>query len=362
MYRYSFALSTSYRALVPALLLVLAACHTRPANSPPAIVFDKVPKADAGGPNKLDAVEGHVVGLQPGQQIVLYALSQDLWWVQPFSDRPYTTVGKGSRWASQIHLGTKYAALVVNQGYKPPQTTETLPAVGPGIAAVTVADGVGETPAKPPDKILHFSGYDWIARSAASYRGGSFIVFIPENAWTDERGALHLRMTRRPPDWGGAEVKLTRSLGYGTYRFTVRDISHMEPEATLSLFTWDGVGTEDNRRELDLELGRWGFQNNDNAQYVVQPYYVPLNIVRFKAPGGVLTHSLHWEPGRATFQTVLGSGETAKPQVVQKHVFNAGVPTSGGENVRINLYPFLKGQVPLKNEDEIVIDKFEYLP
>jgi len=199
-------------------------------------------------------------------------------------------------------------------------------------------------------------------RSGGSYRGGSFVPFVPENAWTDDKNALHLRMSRRKSDWGCAEVKLTRSLGYGTYRFTVRDISHMEPEAVLTIFTWDGVGTEDNRRELDVEIGRWGFKDNDNAQFVVQPYYIPLNIVRFQAPAGVLTHSIRWEPGQATFTTAVGSGNSAKQRVIHEHVFTAGVPAAGEENVRINLYAFLKGQIPLQNEGEVVIAKFEYLP
>lgn len=344
-----------------AVLILLSACRTHTTNSLPSIVFDKVPKADIGGPDKLDSIQGHATGVQAGQQIVLYARSQELWWIQPFSDRPYTKI-QDSTWSNQTHLGTEYAALLVNQGYKPPRTTENLPAPSAGIAAVAVVKGEGEVPSPPASKILHFSGYDWIVRSGGSYRGGSFVPFVPDNAWTDEKGALHLRMTRRPNEWGCAEVKLARSLGYGTYRFTVHDISHLEPEAVLTLFTWDGVGTEDNRRELDIELSRWGFEKNDNAQYVVQPYYIPLNIVRFRVPAGVLTQSIRWEPGQATFRTAEGSGESANHRVIHEHIFTAGVPAPGGENVRINLYAFLKGQVPLKRESEIIIDKFEYLP
>jgi hypothetical protein len=48
--------------------------------------------------------------------------------------------------------------------------------------------------------------------------------------------------------------------------------------------------------------------------------------------------------------------------VIHEHVFTAGVPAAGGDAVRINFYVFMKGQTPLKNDREIVIDKFEYLP
>ena len=36
-----------------------------------------------------------------------------------------------------------------------------------------------------------------------------------------------------------AEVKLSRSLGYGSYRFVVQDVAHLEPAAVFALFTWD---------------------------------------------------------------------------------------------------------------------------
>jgi hypothetical protein len=157
-------------------------------------------------------------------------------------------------------------------------------------------------------------------------------------------------------------VKLTRSLGYGTYRFQLRDASHLEPSALLTLITWDGVGTESTRRELDVELGRWGDPDNTNVNYVVQPYYVPANIVAFRVPPGTYTHSFRWESGKVTFSTVAGSGNTGVGRVINQHVFTSGVPTPGGESVRIALYVFHQGHIPLKNENEVIIDKFEYLP
>jgi hypothetical protein len=336
-------------------------CGRQPVSSTPNVVFDRVPRADRGGPDKLDTIEGHATGVRPGQQIVLYAWSEGMWWIQPFADKPFTQIQSNSRWKNQTHLGGEYAALLIDPGYRPPLTTEELPAPGAGVVTVTVVKGQGPAPSPLPVKTLHFSGYDWTARSAGSFRGGSHNSFDPANAWTDENGALHLRITRQGPDWICSEVKLTRSLGYGTYRFTVRDTSLMEPSAVLTLLTWDGVGAEENRRELDIEISRWGFAKNDNAHYVVQPYYIPVNIVRFAAPAGILTHSIHWEPGRATFSTVAQSRDAA-PRIVNEHVFTSGVPSVGGDLVRMNLYVFGTGRIPLKNGAEVVIDKFEYLP
>ena len=344
------------------MLCFFSGCGGKPVRLTPSVVFDRVPRADLGGPDKMDAIEGHVTGVHPGQQIILYARSEELWWIEPLADKPFTGIQRDSKWKNQTHLGTEYAALLVDSGYRPPQTTETLPAVGAGVVAVTVVKGQGPEPVGAPIKTLHFSGYDWTVRTAGSYRGGSHNSFDPANAWTDEKGALHLRVTKRGVDWICSEVKLTRSLGYGTYRFTVRDVSHLEPSTVMTLSTWDGVGAEENRRELDIEIGRWGTVANNNAQYVVQPYYIPVNFVRFRAPAGVLTHSIHWEPGRATFATAVGAGGTASPRDVSEHVFTAGVPSAGGDSVRMNLYIFGKGQTPQKQDTEVVIDKFEYLP
>ena len=345
-----------------ALLLLLDACARWSGNSAPSISFTRVPVADEGDHSKLDTIEGRAVAARPGQQIVLYTKSEGLWWVQPVLDHPFTKIEDDSRWKGQVHLGTEYAALLVESGYNPPETAELLPTRGSGIDAVAIVNGQGAAPAPIPPKTLHFGGYDWIVRSAASNRAGTRNSFDPANAWTDERGALHLRIARGQGKWTCAEVKLARTLGYGTYTFVVRDTAQLEPSAVLTLLTWDGLGTEQNRRELDVEISRWGYRENENAHYVVQPYFIPANVVRFRVPGGVLTHSFRWEPGQVTFSTVAGSRDTNGSRVVNRHVFTSGVPSAGGDSVRINLYVFNKGEIPLKNETEVVIEKFEYLP
>jgi len=295
---------------------------------------------------------------------VLYVKSGELWWVQPFTDRPFTKILGDSSWKNQTHLGSEYAALLVDSGYTPSDTTETLPSLGVGVVAATVSKGVGPAPAQNSPKTIHFSGYDWTVRTAASLRGGSGNSFDPANVWTDQSGALHLRIakSRTPGGWTAAEIKLTRSLGYGTYVFVVRDISHLEPSAVLSFFTWDELGTEQNRRELDIEISGWGRREDRNTHYVVQPYYIPTNVVQFHTPAGKMTHSFSWEPGKVTFSTNVGLRRTTETGLVKTHVFTTGVPSAGGDTVHMNLYVFGKGEIPLKNEMEVVVERFEYLP
>jgi hypothetical protein len=350
------------RLFVLVVCLALTACHSSSTSSAPAIVFSRVPPANQDRPGNIDIIEGRVTGNGPGQRIVLYAKTDGRWGVRQQSGRPFTDIERDGRWRSSIQVGIEYAALLVDPAYHPPEQTESLPVVGEGVVALTVVKGQGSAPALPPPKTLNFSGYEWTTSSGPISRAGSRNFFDPANVWTDKGGAMHLRISGRPGKWAAAEVKLTRSLGYGTYRFEVRDVSHLEPSAVLTLVSWDGVGSERNRRELDVELSRWGYIDNDNAHYVVQPYYVPANIVRFRVPSGIFTHSFRWEPGQVTFSTTVGPANSSSARRINQHVFTSGVPSPGGESVRISLYVFHRGQIPLKNENEVIIDKFEYLP
>ena len=351
--------------------VVLAGCRSSPNTSAPTVAFSKVPAAQEShynidiiedGDYTKDIIEGRIAGARPGQRIVVYAKTDGRWGVCRQSGQRFTTIEADGRWKASVHLGTQYSALLVDPTYNPPDQTESLPIIGNGVVALAVVNGEGPAPEPPSPKVLNFSGYEWKTSTGPIFRAGSRNFFDPANVWTDESGALHLRISGSAEKWTAAELKLTRSLGYGTYRFQVRDVSDLEPSATLTLITWDGVGTESNRRELDVEFGRWGYLDNDTIHYVVQPYYVPANFVAFRTPAGVYTHSFHWEPGQVTFSTVAGSSNTDAGRVIDQHVFTSGVPSPGGESVRIALYVFHQGQIPLKNENEVIIDKFEYLP
>jgi hypothetical protein len=350
--------------------LALTGCHSSSKKSAPTIAFGKVAAAYQESLYKIDMTErdyktdtmdGRVTGAGPGQRIVLYAKTDGRWGLCEQSGQPFTKIESDGRWNASVHLGLEYAALLVDPTYDPPQQTESLPTIGNGVMALAVANGEGPAPLLASPKILNFSGYEWTTSTGPIFHAGSRNFFDPANVWTDESGALHLRISGSPGKWAAAEVKLTRSLGYGTYTFQLRDVSLLEPSALLTLITWDGVGTESTRRELDVELGHWGDPENTNVNYVVQPYYVPANFVTFRVPPGAYTHSFRWEPGQVTFSTVAGSGNTGG-RVVNQHVFTSGVPSPEGKSVRIGLYVFHRGKIPLKNENEVIIDKFEYLP
>jgi hypothetical protein len=354
--------------ILAALVTLAGGCSRRSAVMP-SIEFTTVPQAAEGGPEALATIAGRVTGARGDQRIVLFAKS-GVWWVQPLVSNPFTSIQADASWTSDTHLGFEYAALLVDRGYTPPVTLEAIPAPGGSIAAVAVVTG---TP-RPPDPVkrLAFSGYEWDVRQTVSERGGTLNVYDPGNVWIDADGSMRMRIAPRQPAgpgepaWSSAEVTLTRSLGYGTYLFVVRDTSQLEPAAVFSVFTWDSSGADPSHREMDIELTQWGDPSSKNAQFVVQPYYVPANVARFDAPSGVLTHTLTWEPGRALFRTFRGAlrsvPHTSGAHPLAEHEFTAGVPSAGTEAIHMNLYVFRHTKHHVRRTTEVVVDRFIFFP
>jgi hypothetical protein len=337
-------------------LVCLLACRSLQAPMPPSIKFTTLPPAAAGDGDVFVNIAGRVTGARPGQQIVVFARS-GMWWVQPLASKPFTAIQPDFSWKNSIHPGSAYAALLVEPGYRPPSTTHVLPQTGGAVRAVAIAEG----PALPhqPAKKLRFGGYEWEVRQTPGRPAESQTVYDPANAWVDENGFLHLRIARSSGGWTSADLGLTRSLGYGSYYFVVRDISALDPSAVLSISTRDDSGPY---REMNIQISRWGQTAGKNAQYVVQPYFVPANMVRFLAPGGTLTYSMSWEPGRASFRTLRGSEAGGKGEIIAAHTFTSGVPAPDTESVRLNFYVFYGKHNPLRGGSEVIFEKFEYLP
>lgn len=120
------------------LVLLLGSCARQ--TNKPFIQFTSVPRADKGGDQELDTIGGFVRGARSDQQIVLYARSE-AWYVQPYADQPFTKIKPDSTWTSTTHLGTEYAALLVEPDYVPESPIFELPGEGSGIVAVTVVEG-----------------------------------------------------------------------------------------------------------------------------------------------------------------------------------------------------------------------------
>ena len=233
---------------------VATGCRARTDSTDPVIEFTVVPPADNGGPEKVAPVAGRVRGASANQRIVLFARSSG-WWVQPYRSQPFTAIQSDSTWKNTIHLGTEYAALLVAPDYRPPATTESLPPRGGAIFAVAITKGSGSW-VPPPPKTLTFSGYDWrIVQTRIDRHGPNDCD--ARNAWVDADGHLHLLLAQREGRWTSAGLILDRPLGYGTYAFTVRETSNLDPAAAFSMYTYDDRADQ-THRELNISISTLG--------------------------------------------------------------------------------------------------------
>lgn len=113
------------------------------AGAPARVAITVVPPWSAGGDATMARIQGVSGNAAPacgagGCRIVIYALaSNGAWYVQPFVSAPFTTIGPSGQWATDIHLGTEYAALLVPSSYRPSSTLSALPAPGGAVLALT---------------------------------------------------------------------------------------------------------------------------------------------------------------------------------------------------------------------------------
>jgi two-component sensor histidine kinase len=88
----------------------------------------------------MGTISGEVNGPHQGLKLVLYARS-GRWYVQPYADEPFTTINPDSTWSSPTHLGTDYAALLVQPGYVPAGVIDAIPGSGGSVVAIAVTEG-----------------------------------------------------------------------------------------------------------------------------------------------------------------------------------------------------------------------------
>lgn len=239
--------------------------------------------------------------------------------------------------------------------------------IGGGIAQAAPPPGKGKpqppaptptpepTPTAPPGTFA-FSGHYWYPRTSRGAEGPGPNVFASSQVWVDGAGALHLLISRTRGRWTCGEVINARSLGYGTYEYTLTTRAEtLDANAVLGLFTWNDDPAY-NHREMDVEFSRWGNPGDPtNAQYVVQPWDNPGNTHRFTEPAvaGPVTYTMTWEPGRVRFSNSLGqSWENTGPDV----------PVAGGERTHLNLWLF-EGRAPRNGQPvEVVVTGFSHTP
>ena len=211
-------------------------------------------------------------------------------------------------------------------------------------------------------RLITFSGYTFLVKTSSGKvgPGPNYFSDSTDNVWVDGSGLLHMKITRQGNRWNCAEIILTNSFGNGTYRFYLNSpVDSLDPNVVLGLFTWDDDPAY-NHREIDVEFSRWSQKKNLNAQYVVQPYTDPRNILRWNEPPSLpqSVHTFQWTASSVNFASFAGNSPYVTP-FLQTSMTN-GIPVPGGENARINLW-LDQGRAPTNRQSvEVVFSKFEF--
>jgi hypothetical protein len=322
----------------------------------------------------METIAGTVDGVDfRNLRVVIYART-NTWYVQPYAASPYTAIDKNGKWETKTHLGDEYAALLVERPYQAAATRDVLPEVGEEVVAIARIAARSESGARQQDEVatagvrmIKFSGYEWQVKSSHGTvgPGPNYFSESEENVSVDSNGRLHLRITKRDGRWYCAEIVGVRNLGYGTYKFHVDgDVAQIDPNVVLGMFTWSDHPAY-SHREIDIEISRWGKAENSNAQFVVQPYTRPMNIVRFEIPAGAgkTRHSFDWQKDRVDCESRRAGERSDSPagSVISKHIFTQDIPPTGDERPRINLW-LVSGEPPVGEKvTEVIISRFEFI-
>lgn len=243
-----------------------------------------------------------------------------------------------------------------------------------GVLIVMVLFGIcGCGPIYNPEKIgktLHFAGYNWLIKYGQSLGPGpNDFSDSKESIWVDEKSRLNLKIARRDGIWYCSEAICEKSLGYGTYVYTIDSrLDTLDRNIVLGLFTWDTYAPKFNHREIDFEFSRWTEPKNKIGQYVIQPWRNPGNIYRFEIDYSnttqTTTHVMTWAPDSISFQSYYGdySPTPAKDDIITSWVYTGkDLPPAGGENARINLW-LIESKPPHNKKDaHLIIKDFKFL-
>jgi hypothetical protein len=348
--------------------LVLAVLSLPPhAAAAPAIVITNLPAY--GSTNDLG---GYVTGVAPGDyRVAVFTCSAAAGWnTKPFCASPLTAIQSDGSWTTDITTAgtdtnaTRIAALLVSSNYSE-ACVQGAAYLSTNIFAQSVASAVTTRPS-PGLRWLTFSGCDWWVKNYTSPvgPGPNYFSDSTNNVWVDALGQLHLRITHRSNQWQCAEVVTTKTLGYGSYRFTLNSaVDGINPQVVLGLFTYSDDPAY-NHREIDIECSRWSNPaDSNNSQFVVQPAG-SRQIARFPVPAGATnsTLSMLWESNKVSYTAQRGPYSTDPANTITNWTCTSGIPLTGDECARLNLW-LDDGLAPTNNaEVEVIIQSFQFVP
>ena len=357
---------------IPPLLVILFAVLTLPCDAATPSIFITNPPAYGSGMT----LAGLTLNASPATNAVaVFIYVPGFGWVtKPTCDQPLAAIQPDGSWSVNVATGgagdlaaTRFAALLVNTNFNLPCVLG-LPTLPTNAYSQAIAKTVITRPSTGV-RFLSFSGYDWWVKTSSGTvgPGPNYFSDATNNVWTDTNGWLHLRITHRTNAWQCAEIISARTFGNGSYRFELNSaVDNLNPNVILGLFTYsdDPAFTD---REIDVEGGRWQIPTDtNNAQFVVQPYYLANQLVRYRVPPGLAdsTHLFIWQTNQISWQSQTGAYSAAATNLIASYVFAnaANIPQSGDEAVHLNLW-LINGSAPTdNNEVEVIVQGFNFVP
>ena len=302
-------------------------------------------------------LSGYANNINAGKNKVVIYVQTNMWFIQPFAASPYTNICSDGSWTSYTHSWDRITVLIVDPASFPASATLiTHPSLEPGVLAWT------EYPSTGPETI-DFSGFTWGIKTSGD-------PFDPgPNYWSNDTSVvhlgadgLHLKIKNINGRWQCGEIHLLQSLGYGIY--TVQINSRLDQldlnTVAAPLFTYSTPG-----QELDFEFsGMAGLiPAPNNGQFVVQPWTLSGNILRYVQPSIVqFTSQFEWRSDHVKFLTWKGwSAVPAAGDIIQQWNYTgASIPPPGQERVHMNIW-LLNGLAPAGGVgDEMIIKSFTF--
>jgi hypothetical protein len=306
-------------------------------------------------------LSGQVYGIAPEKcKIIILTSSDSDQHNKPSLQTPFIYPDKDGQWSCKLvenEQPTRISAYLMSEQFSLSQIQEIINLPGDlepfTLMATMVMIDRGEI-----YRIIDFSDRLWRVKECLTKCGPGSNRFSAshQNVRVDEQGRLHMRIRKEASDWTCSEVVLMENLGYGEYQFHIETTDYLDKQAVLGLFTWDNDRAQ-NHREIDIELSQWGFPDNKNAQYVVQPFRTEENMYRFDVDcSQARMYAFSWHP-----DSIVGYTQTSDGVIGDRWLYTGpDIPEPGNENARINLWLY-EGHEPAR-ETEIIITRFIYNP
>lgn len=240
-------------------------------------------------------------------------------------------------------------------------------------------------------KIIDFSGTKWIVKDSQDEiigPGDNYWSSSCDNVWVDDRGRLHLKITKKGEKWYCAEVNTVDSLGYGEYKFYVTGPVDQLGKEVLGMFNFlDGNNKQNNEIDIEITKGFLGLETNPqgcNGVYSVKPdssesqsyFHVSSKMPQIPIPSGstttttglITTYGFSWGSDGIFIKSYYGHNDILPDQsyLISSWMYqgkNNPIPKNGLKpHINLWIYKGL-GQYNLfepKANTEIIIDKFEF--